>query len=99
LKIGLLEFAMIPIGLAALSAAVTSISVYYEFDDYRRLNQTVAYDLAELKSDIHFAVFRHAASRERSDTSRIDEDAINEWHERLDAILQRYLTHEAGDGG
>ena len=100
LKIRKIDFAMVPIALAAFSAAVTSLSVYYQFDDYRRLNQTVAYDLAELKSDIHFAVFRHAAaSRERAEAGKINQDAINEWHERLDTILQRYLAHEAGEGG
>jgi hypothetical protein len=98
LKIKQLDFAMIPVALAALSAAVTSLSVYYEFDQYRRLNQTVAYDLAVLKSDIHFAIFRHAASRP-DETVRIDEDAINEWHERFDTIMQRYLAREAGNGG
>jgi hypothetical protein len=47
------------------------------------LNQIIAYDLAELKSDINFAIFRHAASRASNDTARINEDAINEWHERV----------------
>jgi cytochrome b subunit of formate dehydrogenase len=42
LKIRKIDLAMVPIALAAFSAAVTSLSVYYQFDDYRRLNQTVA---------------------------------------------------------
>jgi hypothetical protein len=63
------------------------------------LNQIIAYDLAELKSDINFAIFRHAASRGSNDAARINEDAIKEWHERFDAIMQRYLASEAGDGG
>jgi hypothetical protein len=95
LKIKQLDFAMVPVALAALSAAVTSLSVYYEFDHDRRLNQSVAYDLAELKSDIHFAIFRHAASGASDETRRIHEDAINEWHERFDTIMQRYLAREA----
>jgi hypothetical protein len=92
LRIKQIDFGMIPIALAALSAAVTSLNVYYQFDEYRRLNQMIAYDLAELKSDINFAIFRHAASRASNDTARINEDAINEWHERFDAIMQRYLA-------
>jgi hypothetical protein len=99
LKVGSIDFAMIPIALAALSAAVTSLSVYYEFDEYRRLNQAAAYDLAELKSDINFAVFRHAASQGRAETRKIDEHAINEWHERFNTIMQRYLAREGGNAG
>jgi hypothetical protein len=92
-----IDFAMIPIVLGALSAAVTSVSVYYQFDVYRKLNQTVAYDLEELERNIHFAIFRHAASRDR-DTGKIDQEAINEWLERFETIMQRYLEREAGNG-
>jgi hypothetical protein len=92
-----IDFAMIPIVLGALSAAVTSVSVYYQFDVYRKLNQTVAYDLEELERNIHFAIFRHAASRGR-DTGKIDQEAINEWLERFETIMQRYLERESGNG-
>ncbi|MGH6920981.1 MAG: hypothetical protein ACREJ0_25135 [Geminicoccaceae bacterium] len=97
LMIWKIDFAMIPIVLGALSAAVTSVSVYYQFDVYRKLNQTVAYDLEELERNIHFAIFRHAASRDR-DTGKIDQEAINEWLERFETIMQRYLERESGNG-
>jgi hypothetical protein len=97
LMIWKVDFAIIPIILGALSAAVTSVSVYYQFDVYRKLNQTVAYDLEELELDIHFAIFRHAASRDRG-TGKIDQEAINEWLERFETIMQRYLERESGNG-
>jgi hypothetical protein len=62
------------------------------------LTKLSRYDLAKL-NDIDFAIFRHAASRASNDTARSNEDAINEWHERFDSTMQRYLASEAGDGG
>jgi hypothetical protein len=98
-KIRKIDFAIIPVILAAFSAAVTSLNVYYQFGEYTRLNESVGYELAELESDIHFAIFRHVAGREEGEASRIGEDTIASWHERLETILQRYLKRETGDGG
>ena len=97
LKIYKIDFAIIPIILAASSAAVTSLSVYYQFDQYRIVNQSVAYDLEELEVDIHFAIFRHASSRDR-EAGKIDENAINGWLERFETIMQRYVERESGNG-
>ena len=98
LKIKKVDFAMVPIVLAALSAAVTSINVYYQFGQYMRLNENVWYDLSELKSDIHFAIFRHVEAGKRDDSAKIDEDTINAWHDRLEQIMQRYFQRESGAG-
>ena len=97
-KIGKIDFALIPVVLASLSAAVTSISVYYQFGEYMRLNENVWYDLSELKSDVHFAVFRHVEGGKRDDRSKINEDTLNAWHDRLEEIMQRYFEREAGAG-
>jgi hypothetical protein len=89
------DFAVAPIILSALIAAVTSINAYYQFDEYRRLSQNMADDLVELERDIHFLVLRHAAGRGQQ---LVDEDTINQWHDRLRTILQRYSQRETGNG-
>jgi hypothetical protein len=95
LTIGRIDFAIAPIILSALIAAVTSIHAYYQFDEYRRLSQNMAEDLAELEHDIHFLLFRHAASQQGE---QVNEDTISNWHERLKAIMQRYSQRETGNG-
>ena len=98
LKVYKIDFAIIPIILASSSAAVTSLNVYYQFDEYRIVNQGVAYDLEELEIDIHSAIFRHASSRDR-DAGKIDQNAIEGWLERFETIMQRYVERESGNGG
>lgn len=95
LNVGGVDFAIAPIVLSAMIAAVTSIGAYYKFDEYRGLSQSMADDLAELQSDIHFLVLRHVASQPQE---YVNEDTINEWHERLKTIIQRYSQREAGNG-
>lgn len=90
-----IDFAIAPIVLSALIAAVTSINAYYQFDEYRRLSQNMADDLEELETDIHFLVLRHVASQRQD---QVDEDTIAEWHERLKTIMQRYSQRETGNG-
>jgi hypothetical protein len=94
-NIGGIDFALAPIVLSALIAAVTSINAYYQFDEYRRLSQNMADDLAELEIDIHFMVLRHATGEPEE---QVDQDAIDQWHERLKTILQRYSQRETGNG-
>ena len=55
----------------------------------------MADDLVELERDIHFLVLRHAAGRGQQ---LVDEDTINQWHDRLRTILQRYSQRETGNG-
>ncbi len=76
-------------------AAVTSINAYYQFDEYRRLSQNMAEDLTELEADIHFLVLRHVSSQGKD---QVNQDTINDWHERLRTILQRYSQRESGNG-
>jgi hypothetical protein len=89
------DFAIAPIILSALIAAVTSINAYYKFDEYRRLSQSMADDLADLEADIHFLILRHVASQQQQ---YVNEDTVNEWHERLKTIMQRYSQRETGNG-
>ena len=42
-----IDFAIAPIVLSAMIAAVASINAYYQFDEYRRLSQNMAEDLTE----------------------------------------------------
>ena len=95
LTLGRVDFAIAPIILSAMIAAVTSIHAYYQFDEYRRLSQNMADDLAELQEDIHFLLLRHAASEQGE---QVNEDTINDWHERLKTIMQRYSQRETGNG-
>ena len=95
LSLGRVDFAIAPIILSATIAAVTSIHAYYQFDEYRRLSQNMADDLAELQEDIHFLLLRHAASEQGE---QVNEDTINDWHERLKTIMQRYSQRETGNG-
>jgi hypothetical protein len=81
-----------------LIAAVTSINAYYQFDEYRRLGQNLADDLTELEADINFGLFRHAAERRENPSAELDEAMINEWHDRLKTIMQRYSARETGNG-
>jgi hypothetical protein len=90
-----MDFAIAPIVLSSMIAAVTSIHAYYQFDEYRRLSQNMAEDLTELETDIHFLVLRHASSQQKD---QVNEDTINDWHERLKTILQRYSQRETGNG-
>jgi hypothetical protein len=93
-----LDFAIVPIILSSLIAAVTSINAYYQFDEYRRLGQNLADDLAELETDINFGLLRHAAERQENPSTELDEEMINEWHDRLKTIMQRYSARETGNG-
>jgi hypothetical protein len=92
------DFAIAPIILSALIAAVTSIYSYYQFDEYTRLGQNLTDDLAELEADINFGLLRHVANRHGDPTAELDENMINEWHDRLKAIMQRYSARETGNG-
>lgn len=76
-------------------AAVTSIAAYYQYDEYRRLSQNMADELAELEADMHFLVLRHVAGQQEG---QVNEDTINDWHERLKTIMQRYSQRETGNG-
>jgi hypothetical protein len=89
------DFALAPIILSSMIAAVTSIAAYYQYDEYRRLSQNMADDLAELEADMHFLVLRHVAGQQEG---QVNEDTINDWHERLRTIMQRYSQHETGNG-
>jgi hypothetical protein len=42
-----MDFALAPMVLSSLIAAVTSINAYYQFDEYRRLSQNMADDLTK----------------------------------------------------
>jgi uncharacterized membrane protein (DUF485 family) len=90
-----IDFAIAPIVLSSMIAAVTSINAYYQFDEYRRLSQNMAEDLTELEADIHFLVLRHVSSQGKD---QVNQDTINDWHERLRTILQRYSQRESGNG-
>jgi uncharacterized protein YwgA len=79
-------------------AAVTSINAYYQFDEYGRLSQNLTDDLTELEADIHFGLLRHVAARQGDRSAEVDEETINEWHERLKAIMERYSARETGNG-
>jgi hypothetical protein len=92
-----IDFAIVPIVLSAMIAAVTSINAYYQFDEYGRLSQNLTDDLIELEADIHFGLLRHVAGR-RGESAEVDEETINEWHERLKAIMERYSARETGNG-
>jgi hypothetical protein len=78
-------------------AAVTSINAYYQFDEYGRLSQNLTDDLTELEADIHFGLLRHVAGR-HGESAEVDEAMINDWHERLRAIMERYSARETGNG-
>jgi hypothetical protein len=93
-----LDFAIVPIILSSLIAAVTSINAYYQFDEYRRLGQNQADDLTELQTDINFGLLRHAAERQQNPSAELDEEMINEWQDRLRTIMQRYSARETGNG-
>jgi len=95
LNIRNVDFAIAPIVLSAMIAAVTSINAYYQFDEYRRLSQNMVDDLTELQADIHYLVLRHVSSQQKN---QVNEDTINDWHERLKTIMQRYSQRETGNG-
>ncbi|HEX5079263.1 MAG TPA: hypothetical protein VFV80_08950 [Geminicoccaceae bacterium] len=95
LNVGGIDFALAPIVLSALIAAVTSVNAYYQFYQYSTLSQSLADDLTELEGDIHFTVLRHVAGQSQG---QVNEDTINDWHDRLKTILQRYSQRETGDG-
>jgi len=95
LNIRKLEFAIVPIVLSSLIAAVTSVGAYYKFDEYRSLSQSMADDLTELEADINFVMLRYASSQRQES---VNDDTINDWHERLNTIIQRYSQRETGDG-
>jgi hypothetical protein len=90
-----IDFALAPIVLSALIAAVTSINAYYQFYQYSTLSQSMADDLTELEGDIHFTVLRHVAGQSQE---QINEDTINDWQNRLKTIMQRYSQRETGNG-
>jgi hypothetical protein len=90
-----IEFALAPIVLSALIAAVTSINAYYQFYQYSQLSHNMANDLMQLEADIHFFILRHVAG---GGQEHVDGDTINEWHDRLNTIMQRYSQPETGSG-
>jgi hypothetical protein len=90
-----IDFALAPIVLSALIAAVTSINAYYQFYQYSQLSHNMANDLTELEADIHFFILRHVAG---GGQEHVDGDTINEWHDRLNTIMQRYSQRETGNG-
>jgi len=87
-----IDFALAPIVLSALIAAVTSINAYYQ---YSELGQSMADDLRELEADIYFTVLRHVAGQSQA---QVDDDTINDWQDRLKTILQRYSGRNTGNG-
>jgi hypothetical protein len=89
------DFAVAPIVLSAMIAAVTSINAFYQFDESRRMSQNMADDLDELETDIHFELLRRVAHRQQEP---IDDAAIIDWHERFKTIVQRYSQRETGNG-
>ena len=90
-----IDFALAPIVLSALIAAVTSINAYYQFYQYSQLSHNMANDLTELEADIHFFILRHVAG---GGQEHVDGDTINEWRNRLSTIMQRYSQPETGNG-
>jgi hypothetical protein len=90
-----IDFALAPIALSALIAAVTSINAYYQFYQYSQLSHNMANDLTELEADIHFFILRHVAG---GGQEHVDGDTINEWHDRLNTIMQRYSQRETANG-
>ena len=90
------DFALAPIVLSALIAAVTSINAYYQFYQYSTLSQNMAADLSELEADIHFLILRHVAGQSQE---QVNDDIINDWQDRLKTIMQRYSQRETGNGG
>jgi hypothetical protein len=91
-----IDFALAPIVLSALIAAVTSINAYYQFYQYSELGQSMADDLRELEADIYFTVLRHVAGQSQE---QVDDDQINDWQDRLKTIMQRYGAGGTGNGG
>jgi hypothetical protein len=89
------DFALAPIVLSALIAAVTSINAYYQFYQYSELGQSMADDLRELEGDIYFTVLRHVAGQSQG---QVNDDTINDWQDRLKTIMQRYSQHGTGNG-
>jgi hypothetical protein len=73
-----IDFALAAIVLFSMVAAVTSISAYYQFDEYRRVSQNLADDLTELETDIHFGLLRHGASRQGDRSVEVNKDTIND---------------------
>jgi hypothetical protein len=89
------DFALAPIVLSAMIAAVTSINAYYQFYQYSTLSQNMADDLSELEADIHFLILRHVAGQSQT---QLNDNTINDWQNRLKTIQQRYSQREAGNG-
>jgi hypothetical protein len=89
------DFALAPIVLSAMIAAVTSINAYYQFYQYSELGQSMADDLTELEADIYFTVLRHVAGQSQQ---QVNDDQINDWQDRLKTILQRYSGRATGNG-
>jgi hypothetical protein len=90
-----IDFALAPIVLSALIAAVTSINAYYQFYQYSQLGQNMADDLTALEADIYFTVLRHVAGPSQE---QINDDTINDWQDRLKTIMQSYSQREKGNG-
>lgn len=89
------DFAISPIILSAMIAAVTSINAFYQFDESTRMSQNMADDLDELETDIHFELLRRVAHGQEEP---LDDATIVEWHERFKDIVQRYSQRETGNG-
>jgi hypothetical protein len=90
-----IDFALAPIVLSALIAAVTSINAYYQFYQYSQLGQNMADDLTALEADIYFKVLRHVAGQSQE---QVNDDTINDWQDRLKTIMQSYSQREKGNG-
>jgi hypothetical protein len=95
LNVAGIDFALAPIVLSAMIAAVTSINAYYQFYQYSTLSQNMADELSELEADIHFLIHRHVAGQSQM---QVNDDIITEWQSRLKTILQRYSQRETGNG-
>ena len=80
---------ILPIFLSAIVSAVTSVSAYYKFDEYRKLNYGIAVAISELQSEIHFRLLMVD-----KDPQKITEKTIFEWRDRMDAIFNRYAEME-----
>jgi len=92
-----IQLPIIPIVLASLVTLVTSMSSYYNFSEWQQKHLSAGQDLAELQSDINFALLDAVASGgEKGGAEILKLERINPWRVRANTILQRYREKETG---
>ncbi len=91
------QLPIIPIVLASLVTLVTSMGSYYNFGDWRQKHLAAGQDLAELQSDINFALLDAVArGGARGGAEILTLENVNAWRGRANTILQRYREKETG---